>query len=209
MSRAVLFGYWRSSASYRVRVALHLAEIAFDEVAVDLSRDAHRQPEHLDRNPQGLVPVLDIDGLRLTQSLAIIEYLDETRHLGLLPTDPAQRARVRAAAMSIAIEIQPVCNLSVSNHATGGLEPARSAWFRHFMEPGLRATEALLAGFDQTPYACGAAVTLTDLCLIPQLYNADRWGADYSDCPRILAAQGACLIHPAFAASHPDRPRPA
>ena len=208
MSEVVLYDYWRSSASYRVRIALNLAGIAYRAVSVDLAAGEHRGPGHIARNPQGLVPVLNIDGESLTQSLAIIEYLDQTRGLGLLPGDPAIRAKARALAMSIAVDLHPVCNLSVATHATGGKEPARTDWMRHFISPGLRAFEALLGGFDQAPFCTGAVPGLADLCLIPQLYNADRWGADYADCARLRALALACAQHPAFAAAHPDQVRP-
>jgi len=205
----VLFDYWRSSASYRVRIALNLAGIAHEVVTVDLLAGAHRQAAHVARNPQGLVPVLDIDGRRFTQSLAIVEYLDETRGLGLLPEAPAERAAVRAIAHSLAVDVHPVCNLSVVARATGGEEPARSAWMRHYIEPGLRAFETLLAGTGGGPFCTGRQPSLADVCLIPQLYNADRWGADYADCERIRAAATACAGHPAFADARPDAVEPA
>ena len=156
------------------------------------------------RNPQGFVPVLDIDGHRLTQSLAILEYLDTTRGLGLLPADPVARAKVQAAAYAIAVDLHPVCNLSVAGHATKGEEPARTNWMQHFIRPGLQAFEALLDGFDQAPFACGDTPSLADICLMPQLYNANRWGADYSDMPRINAVEAACAQLDAFKAAHPD-----
>jgi maleylacetoacetate isomerase len=140
----VLYDYWRSSAAYRVRIGLNLAGLPYDAVPVDLLTKAHRAPANLARNPQGLVPTLDIDGISLTQSLAILEYLDETRALGLLPADPAGRAHARALSYAIAMDIAPVCNLSVRNHATaisGGTVTADD-WQRHFMTPGLAAVEA-------------------------------------------------------------------
>src|SRR5690606_33449557 len=114
---ARLYDYWRSSAAYRVRIALNLLGIPFESVPVNLLEGEQKAPENLARNPQGLVPTLEIDGLRLTQSLAIVEYLDETRQAGLLPREAAARARVRALAHAIAMEIHPVCNLSVARHA--------------------------------------------------------------------------------------------
>ena len=168
---------------------------------------AHKSPEHVALNPQGLVPVLDIDGQRLTQSLAIIDYLDRTRKLGLLPDDPAGRAKAQALAYVLAVDLHPVCNLSVVAHATGGAEPARTNWMRRFIAPGLTAFEAMLVGFNQSPFCTGSDPSLADLCLVPQLYNADRWGADYHDCKRILAVAKACAAHPAFQAAHPDADR--
>ena len=204
MSEVVLYDYWRSSASYRVRIALNLAGIRYRSVVVNLLDGTHKSPEHLARSPQGLVPVLDIDGQRLTQSLAIIDYLDRTRQLGLMPDDPVGRAKVQALAHVLAVDLHPVCNLSVVAHATGGAEPARTDWMRHFISPGLAAFEAKLAGFDQSPFCTGSGPSLADLCLMPQIYNADRWGADYHDCKRILAVAKVCAAHPAFQAAHPD-----
>lgn len=205
MSGVVLHDYWRSSASYRVRIALALAGIAYRAVPVDLRAGAHREAEHLAVNPQGLVPALEIDGLVLTQSLAIVEYLDETRGLGLLPADPGARAKVRAAAMALAVDVHPVCNLSVVRAATDGAEPAQTEWMRRFIRPGLAAFERLIAG-QGGPFCFGSAPTLADLCLRPQLYNADRWGVRSDDLPCIVAAKAACDAHPAFAAAYPTEP---
>lgn len=207
MHDTVLFDYWRSSASYRLRIALNLAGIDYQSISVDLVKGEHKTPEHLTRNPQGFVPVLEIDGLRLTQSLAILDYLNETRDLGLSPKDPATRAQAQALAHSIAVDLHPVCNLQVAKHATqisGGAEGMPGDWMVHFIRPGLQAFEALLAGFDQSPYCTGNTPGLADICLMPQLYNARRWGADFSDLPRILAVEKACAALPAFAKAHPD-----
>ncbi|MFW8595725.1 maleylacetoacetate isomerase [Cribrihabitans neustonicus] len=212
MSEVVLYDYWRSSASYRVRIALNLAGIAYRAVPVDLAAGEQRSREHLARNPQGFVPVLEIDGLRLTQSLAIIDYLEESRNLGLLPRPPAQRAKVRALAHSIAVDVHPVCNLQVAKHATlisGNRADMPMAWMQHFITPGLRAFEALLQEFDAAPFCAGASPGLADICLMPQLYNARRWQTDLSGLHRVLAVEAACAQHPAFAAAHPDAVRPA
>jgi len=205
MSDVILYDYWRSSASYRVRIALNLAGIAYESVSVDLVKGAHRTPEHRDRHPQGLVPVLDIDGQRFTQSLAIIEYLDSTRHLGLLPTEPVRRAKVQALAMSIAVDLHPVCNLSVAAHATQSKEPARTEWMQHFISPALLQFESMLESFEQSSYCCAESPSLADLCLIPQLYNADRWGADYSTCKRIQSVAATCASNAAFIAAQPEK----
>ncbi|SMY09401.1 maleylacetoacetate isomerase [Flavimaricola marinus] len=204
MTEVVLYDYPLSSASYRVRIALNLAGVPYRAVGVNLLDGSQRAPAHLARNPQGFVPALDIDGLRLTQSLAIVEYLDETRGLGLLPADPEQRAKVRALAYSLAVDVHPVCNVSVAAYATGGVDPERTEWMRHFIEPGLAAFEALLSGFDDADYACGPRPGLADICLMPQLFNADRWGADYAACTRINTVKSACAAHPAFAEAHPN-----
>lgn len=208
MSKTVLYDYWRSSASYRVRIALNLAGIDYHAISIDLVAGTHRTPEHLARNAQGLVPVLDIDGQRFTQSLAIIEYLDTTRKLGLLPEEPVQRAKAQALAHAIAVDLHPVCNLSVVKYATRGEEPERTDWMQHFITPGLHAFENLLSQFDQDPYCIGNMPSLADICLMPQLYNAERWGADYRGCPRIIGAASACREHPAFLAAYPDAVQP-
>ncbi len=202
-----LYDYWRSSASYRVRIALGLAGLDWDSVPVDLVAGTQRSAEHLGRNPQGLVPVLEIDGLRLTQSLAILEYLDETRGLGLLPDDPADRARVRALAHAIAMEIHPVCNLGVARHAVdaSGGAITMEGWMQHFIAPGLTAVEAMV---DDGDFCFGDGVTLADICLVPQLYNARRWGIDLAPLPRIRRIESALAEIPAFADAHPDRARP-
>ncbi|WP_170333849.1 maleylacetoacetate isomerase [Ruegeria arenilitoris] len=207
MAEVILYDYAQSSASYRVRIALNLAGITYRTVPVDLRDRAQKSQTHLSRNPQGLVPVLEIDGLRLTQSLAIIDYLDQTRGLGLLPAEPAHRAKVSALAQSIAVDIHPVCNLSVARHAAalgGGTEGTLGDWMHHFIRPGLLAFEALLAEFEQAPYCAGSQPSLADLCLIPQLYNARRWDVDLSNLPRSLAVESACGEHPAFIAAQPE-----
>lgn len=211
MSEVVLYDYWRSSASYRLRIALNLAGIAYRAVPVDLAAGEQRSPEHLARNPQGFVPVLEIDGQRLTQSLAILDYLEETRSLGLLPADRARRAKVRALAQSVAVDVHPVCNLQVAKHAmliSGGREDMPRAWMQHFISPGLKAFEALLQDFPPAPFCAGDAPGLADICLVPQLYNARRWQADLSGLTRVLAVEAACARHPAFATAHPDAVRP-
>lgn len=211
MSKTVLYDYWRSSASYRVRIALNMAGVEYTSESVDLVAGKQRSDDYLAKNPQGLVPTLDIDGLRLTQSLAILEYLNTTHDLGLLPKDPAARAKVQAVAHAIAVDIHPVCNLKVANFAAGLTDTpneSRVEWMRQFIAPGLSAVEAMLASYDQTPYCCGDTPGLVDICLIPQLYNADRWGVDISHLPRILAAEQACANLPAFADAHPDMCKP-
>ncbi|WP_299412813.1 maleylacetoacetate isomerase [uncultured Sulfitobacter sp.] len=205
MSNVILWDYPKSSASYRVRIALNLAGIDYEIRTVDLLARDHIGPDHMARNPQGFVPVLDIDGHRLTQSLAILEYLDATRDIGLLPKEPVARAQQTALAHAIAVDLHPVCNLSVVGFATKGKEPQRTEWMQHFITPRMAAFEAILEGFDQSPFCCGATPSLADIVLMPQIYNANRWGADYSDCTRIKKVETACSAHPAFVAAHPDR----
>jgi maleylacetoacetate isomerase len=198
-----LHDYWRSSASYRVRIGLGLAGLAWNSLPVDLVAGEQTQAAHLARNPQGLVPVLEIDGVSLTQSLAILEYLDETRSLGLLPATPLERARVRAIALAIAAEIHPVCNLRVAKFATSipGSTITTQDWMRAFIAPGLEAVEAMVTG-ETTCF--GTSVTLADLCLLPQLYNARRWGVDLTALPRLSRIGAHLETLPAFAAAHPD-----
>jgi maleylacetoacetate isomerase len=206
----VLFDYWRSSAAYRVRIALNLIGLAYRQVPVDLLRGEHREPENLARNPQGLVPTLAIDGRSLTQSLAIIEYLDETRNAGLLPTDAAGRARVRALAFAIAMEIHPICNLSVARHAAEASAGAitMQGWMQHFIGRGLRAFEAMLDHPATGRFCHGDRAGMADICLVPQIYNARRWEVDLEPMPVVRRIAKELDRLPAFAAAHPDRNAP-
>ena len=210
MTDVTLYDYWQSSASYRLRIALNLAKIPYRAVSVDLIARDQKSASHLARNPQGLVPVLEIDGHRFSQSLAILDYLDETRALGLLPQDPAQRAKVRALAQCVAIDVHPVCNFSVAQYAVqqSGRETSRTDWMQQFISPGLAAFEALLSDFNQSPFCTGSAPTLADICLIPQVYNARRWDVDFGSCRKIRSVEIACATHPAFDAAHPDQVKP-
>lgn len=209
--RPVLHDYWRSSASYRVRIALGLKGLGYDRVPVDLVAGDHHRPQYMAVNPQGLVPALRIDGLVLTQSLAILDYLEETRpEPPLLPADPAARARQRAIALAVACEIHPVSNLGVLQRVQALAGPeARDEWNRENIAAGLRAVEALLdhPGFSGG-FCHGDAPGLADCTLIPQLYNAARWGVAVDHLPRIRAVAGSCATHPAFVAAHPDNSKP-
>ena len=207
MNKTVLYDYWRSSASYRVRIALHCLEVPFESQAVDLLADEHSAPNHLLRNPQGFVPVLDIDGLRLTQSLAIIEYLNETRQAGFLPADSASRARVRALANVIAMDTHPICNPSVLSKAlqlADDPENAQTDWMRHFIRRGLEAFETLLHHPGTGQYCQGDAPGLADFCLIPQLYNARRWLVDYSDLTHVNSVEQSCVGSEPFRLASPE-----
>lgn len=199
-----LYDYWRSSAAYRLRITLGLAGLDWEATQINLAEGDQRSPEHLARNPQALVPVLEIDGQRMVQSLAIIEYLDATRALGLIPEDPLQAARVRAAAYVIAMDIHPVCNLRVASFAArnsnGGI--TMESWMQAHIGPGLAAFETML---DDGERCFGDAVTMADICLMPQLYNAHRWGIDLSPMPKIRRIEAALSEIPAFAAAHPDQ----
>ncbi|NHB76304.1 maleylacetoacetate isomerase [Rhodobacter calidifons] len=207
MPETVLYDYWRSSAAYRVRIGLHLLGLPFRAVPVDLTAGQQRGPDNLARNPQGLVPVLEIDGLRLTQSLAILEYLDETRGAGWLPGDAAARAEVRAMAHAVAMDTHPVCNLRVAQHAVS-LGATMEGWMRHFIPLGLAGLEGLMQRHAGGRFSHGDGVTLADLCLLPQIYNARRWGVDLAPFPRVAEVAAALEALPAFQAAHPDRARP-
>ncbi len=204
----VLHDYWRSTASWRVRIALRLAGLRFRTVAVDLAAGAQTAPAHRALHPQGLVPALEIDGLRLTQSLAILDYLEDAGRLRLTPADPAARARVRAVSLAVCADIHPVANLRVLDRvaALAG-EDGRAAWAAAIIRDGLVAVEALLAQAPPARHACGDAISQADLCIVPQLYNAARWGAETRDLPRLEAAAAAVADHPAFRAAHPDAVR--
>lgn len=199
-----LYDYWRSSASYRVRIALGLTGEKWQTEVVNLLNSEHKSNAHLQRNPQGLVPVLEIDGHRFTQSLAQIEYLDETRKLGLLPNNPVERAEVRALAYAIAMEIHPVCNLGVVKWAAGQSDQniTMQSWMHHFITKGLTEFEGMLKG---TEYAFGSNVTLADICLMPQLYNAERWGVDLAKFPKAMQVKSMLDTLRAFQNAHPDQ----
>lgn len=218
MTDVVLYDYWRSSASFRVRIALHLKGIAFTSEPVDLLDGSQRGAAHLARNPQGFVPALAIDGMMLTQSLAILEYLDaRTPEPPLLPDDPAEAARLRAIAHAIAMEIHPICNPSVVAHhaaAFDGDADDKADWMRHFIDKGLRAVESLVTQFRATQshpgsFLHGDAPGLADCVLVPQLYNARRWGVDLADMPHLVEIDAACMDLPAFRAAAPETVKPA
>jgi maleylpyruvate isomerase len=201
-----LHGYFRSTAAWRVRIALALKGLPYDQAFHHLRRGEQRGPNFLEMNPQGLVPALVVDaGDVLTQSLAIIEYLEETHpEPPLLPSCPPSRAKVRAFAQAIACDIHPVQNLRVLDRlrALGLKEPEVQAWARDVIDQGLTACERLIA--DETgPFAFGQSPGLADLCLVPQLFNARRFGVDMRS-GRLLAVEAACSQLPAFVVSRPE-----
>jgi maleylpyruvate isomerase len=198
-----LHGYFRSTASYRVRIALNLKGIAYRDVFHHLRKGEQRAPAYLKHNPQGLVPTLDVGGLALTQSLAICEYLDEIfPDPALLPGDAWNRARIRSLAQIIACDIHPIQNLKVLGRlrSLGLNEDAVTTWAADVIDEGLAAFNASLVG--DGPFCAGESVTLADLCLVPQLVNARRFGVDIR-WPRLLAIESNCLAIDAF-----DRARP-
>ncbi|WP_288016947.1 maleylacetoacetate isomerase [Blastomonas sp.] len=210
MSETVLFDYWRSSASYRVRIALNLKGIAYRAVPTDLLTSQQKAPDYVARNPQGFVPMLHIDGLDLTQSLAIIDYLDATRpDPRLLPEDPAARAATFARAMIIIADIHPVNNLRMLKYLKAEMGQDQAAinnWYRHWVAEGFAALEALAP--DDGPFG-GAKPDLTDVCLVPQMANARRFDLDLAPFPRLVRIDAELQAIPAFAAAHPDAVKPA
>ncbi len=208
----ILHSYWRSSAAYRVRIALALKGLAHDKAYVHLTRGGgeHLADAFAALNPQRLVPALELDGGHvLTQSMAIVEYLEETHpEPALLPADALGRARVRALAQSIACEIHPLNNLRVLRylvHELGVDDAAKNAWYRHWVELGFEAFERALAGNAETGAFChGDTPTLADVCLIPQIYNAQRFEVDLEPYPTIRRVAGACAALDAFAEAAPE-----
>ena len=207
MTRPILHDYWRSSASYRVRIALNLKGVDYDRVSVNLAGGEQRDEAYRARNPQGFVPMLEVDGHRLTQSLAIIAWLDATRPAPpLLPADPADAAHVQALALTVACDIHPLNNLRVLQHLTGPLgqsEAAKAEWIARWIGEGFAALEALAAP-RAGRFLFGDAPTLADICLVPQIYNARRFGVPLDAYPLLVRADAEASALPAFAAAHPD-----
>ncbi|TNE33594.1 MAG: maleylacetoacetate isomerase [Alphaproteobacteria bacterium] len=202
----VLYDYWRSSASYRLRIALNLKGLPFRRVPVDLTKGEHSAAPHLERNVQGFVPVLEIDGRMMSQSLATIEYLEETRpEFPLLPSISADRQKVRALAHIVAMDIHPVCNPSVAFFAAGWRPDeteARREWMQHFIARGFDAMERQVT--EGAPYCFDGTPGIADICLVPQIYNARRWGLDMAAYPKLSKIEENCLAIPAFAKAAPD-----
>jgi len=203
-----LYTYYRSSAAYRVRIALNLKGLQYDSIPIHLRDGEHSRATYLEVNPQGLVPALVDEGFCLTQSLAILEYLEETHpEPALLPRSAQARARVRQLALIVACDIHPLNNLSVLTRlkAMGVGEDARNEWYCAHVQRGLQAMEVLVAGAPETGTFChGDHPSFADICLVPQLYNARRFNCDMSACPTLLEIDRRCLELTAFADAAPE-----
>ena len=204
-----LYGYWRSSAAYRVRIALALKGLTYETVEVNLVAGEQRDAAFRARNPQGLVPALEIDGTVIGQSLAIIDYLDALYpDPPLMPREPLARARVLAQALVIAADIHPITNLRVLNRLAdqfGADQPAKDDWYRHWIAQGFTALEEMAGN---GPFLGGDAPNLADICLVPQMYNARRFALPLEAYPKLVAADAAAQAIPAIAAVAPERVKP-
>ena len=204
-----LYSFFRSSAAFRVRIALNLKQIAYETVAVHLRRNDQSKPDYRAVNPQGLVPALQDSGLKLIQSFAIIEYLDEVHpDPPLLPKDPAGRARVRALAEIVACDIHPINNLRVLRYLTHDLsheETAIAKWYNHWIAMGFEAVESLLASDARTGAFChGDSPSLADVTLVPQVVNAERYRLDLKSYPTLVRIFENCMRLDPFIAAHPN-----
>ena len=208
MSRIILYDYYRSSACYRVRIALNLKGIDYEKRQVNLADGDQKSDEYRGLNPQGLVPMLEIDGHRLTQSLAIINYLDIRYPTPpLIPAAAAERAHVVAMALTVACDIHPLNNLRVLKYLKSQLHQPQEEvdrWYAHWIREGLPALEAMAAP-KARKFLFGDAPTGADVCLVPQLYNARRFNVPIDDFPTLLRAEENASNIEAFAAAHPDR----
>ena len=205
-----LYTYFRSSAAFRVRIALNLKGLAYEPVYVHLAKGEHRRPEYAEINPQALVPTLELDdGKRLVQSLAIIEWLDERYPKPrLVPSEPFSRARVRSIAYLIACEIHPLNNLRVLQHlkrALGQTQEQIDAWYRHWIAEGLAKVEAELARPGSGTFVQGDSPSLADCCLVPQIFNAKRYSCDLAPYPITMRVFDACMKLEAFDRAQPSK----
>ena len=205
-----LYDYWRSSAAYRVRIALNLKSLSYESISVHLAKGAQHAKDYRSKNPQGLVPLLVNDKGAFSQSLAIIEYLDELHRVPpLLPSDPEARAQVRAMAHVVASDIHPINNLRVQQYLTkefGASEDQKTRWIHHWIALGLESLEAMVKQVGSGGKFCiGSAPTLADVCLIPQLYNARRFKLDLTPYPTLVAIDAHCTTLKPFAEAAPEK----
>ena len=208
LSPMKLHNYFRSSASFRVRIALELKGLGYEYLPVHLVKGEHKQEKYASVSATQLVPTLETDdGQLLSQSMAIIEYLDETHpRPPLLPEDALGRARVRALAQLVSCEIHPLNNLRVLKYLVRELkvdEEAKNAWYRHWVRTGLEMYEQELARLPPSTFSYGVVPTLADCCLVPQIFNGRRFNTDYSGLDRTMAAYEACMALPAFQKAQP------
>jgi len=210
MTDIILFDYWRSSASYRVRIALNLKGVAYETVDTSLLDGAQKAPDYVARNPQGFVPMLSIDGHDLTQSLAIIDYLDaQYPEPPMVSREPLERATTLAQAMVVAADIHPVNNLRILKYLKNELgqdQEAVDRWYRHWIAEGFAALEAMA---PESGLFGGDRPNLADICLVPQMYNARRFATDLSAFPRLVRIDAACNEMAAFQNAAPEAVKPA
>ncbi|WP_116089714.1 maleylacetoacetate isomerase [Sphingomonas crusticola] len=208
MSKLILHGYWRSSAAYRVRIALNLKGLAYDQVGHDLRRGEQKNPAYRAIAPAGLVPAVEYEGQTFIQSLAILEWLEERwPSPALLPGAIEQRAIVRAMAGTIAADIHPLNNLRILKYLKNEFERPQQqidGWVAHWIDEGFAALEVMIARHGNG-FAFGDFPTMADCFVVPQVYNAERVGIDLAPYPQLTAAAATARAHPAFAAAHPDR----
>jgi len=204
-----LYTYYRSSAAFRVRIALNLKGLKYDSVPKLFAKNEHRAADYLSVNPQGLIPALDIDGAVLSQSMAIMEYLDEKHpEPAFLPADAIGRARVRSMALSIVADLHPINNLRVLNYLRRELkqdDDGVNTWYRHWVTEGFRSLEQLAGTYSKSGRYCyGDSVSLADICLVPQMYNARRFETDLKPFPKLVAISTYLESLPEFAAARPE-----
>ncbi|WP_116807095.1 maleylacetoacetate isomerase [Steroidobacter cummioxidans] len=204
-----LYNYFRSSAAFRVRIALNLKGLEYEHISKSLVKHEHRAADYLALNPQGLIPALEVDGTVISQSLAIIEYLNDLQpQPPLLPADPLARAQVRSMALAIACDIHPLNNLRVLNYLRQDLaqnDEGVNTWYRHWISAGFRGLEQQVAKHSSARRHCfGDSLSLADVCLVPQMYNARRFKTDLSPFPTLVAISTHLETMPAFDAARPE-----